>query len=172
MTRRSLTPLLVVLTLFAGCGGDDDSGGTTASPGPTSSETAETPSGASTGTLSFEQVENFTLRHLEGEAAVKEECKELMWVKDAAQKKELAPFTGTKSVEVLTCDDVPYLAYIEYADAAAAEAGLAPALVPYLIAGDTTVAMPLVGLDETVASGYLEALRAECACGKITRPEG
>ena len=168
MTRRGLTPLLVVLALVAGCGGDDDSGDEATPP----AETTEAPAGGGSGSLAFEQVETFTLRHLEGEAAVKEECKELEWVEDAARKKELAPFTGTRSVEVLTCDDVPYLAYIEYADAATAKAGLAPAAVPYLIAGETNVVMPLVGLDEQVASGYLEALKAECACGEITRPNG
>lgn len=56
--------------------------------------------------------------------------KELSWVEDEAQKQTLVPFTGTKATELLTCDDVPYLAYLEYTDAAAAKEELAPRCCP------------------------------------------
>jgi hypothetical protein len=142
------------------CGGDEEAGTVTSEPTPTNSA----------GTLQFDQVENFTLTYLEGEKAVRSECKELSWVEEESQKRELAPFTGTKSTEVLTCDEVPYLAYLEYEDAAAADEGLASALLPYLLVGDTTIVMPLAGVDEATASRYLEAVEAECACGELIQP--
>lgn len=165
MRSRHLTSLLAVLTV-AGCGGDDEP--SSVSPD-TSSTTASAPA---TNVPQFDQVETFTLDYLEGESAVSKECKELEWVEDDAEKEELAPFTGTETTEILTCDGVLYLAYIEYEDAAAAEAGLAPALLPYLVADETTVVMPTVGMDEQAASRFLEALRAQCACGEIIRPAG
>lgn len=164
LTRRYLVPLLVVLAV-GGCGGDD--AGSTITSG-----SAEASAPADSGVLRFEQVKSFTLRHLEGEAGVRKQCKELGWVEEGARKRELAPFKGTRTVEVLTCDEVPYVAYVEYRDAAAAKSGLAPARVPYLLVGDVTVAMPLVGLDERTASGYLKALKAKCACGEIVEPRG
>lgn len=148
--------------ILAGCGGGDEAETTT-------SGSASTPTSTASTELQFDQVEGFTLDYLEGQAAG-EACKELAWVEEEAQKEELAPFVGAKATEVLACDDFPFVAYLEYEDAAAAEEGLAPALLPYLMATDTTVVMPLVGLDEATASGYLEALEAECACGEIVQP--
>lgn len=163
MRSRHLTSLLAVLAV-AGCGGDaEPSAGS-----PDSSST--TASAPETNVLQFDQVETFALDYLEGESAASKECQELDWVEDDAEKKELAPFTGTERTEILACDGVLYLAYIEYEDAAAAEAGLAPALLPYLVADETTVVMPTVGVDEQTASGFLEALRTQCACGEIIRP--
>lgn len=176
--RRHLIPLLMILAL-TGCGSDGDEAGSTKGSSPTASESSpttpestSTANGAESATLSFDQVEGFTLAHLEGEGPVSEECDELGWVEDEAQKRELAPFTGTKAAEVLTCDDVPYLAYLEYEDPMAAQEGLAPALLPYLVAGKTNVVMPLIALDETTASAYLEALRSECSCGEVVQPGG
>lgn len=163
MRNWQLSLVLAVLAL-AGCGGDDGSESATTSAGEGAPSTAES------GELQFAQVESFTLNYLEGAPAVSKECNDLGWVEDQAQAQELAPFIGTKTVEVLTCDDVPYLAYLEYEDATAAEEGLASALLPYLAASDTTVVMPLIGLDEATAADYLEALKGECACGEVVEP--
>lgn len=164
MRSGHLTALLVVLAV-AGCGGDDEP----SSVGPGSSGTT-TPSAPEAKVPQFELVETFALDYLGREPAVRKECPELDWVEDDAKKRELAPFSGTARTEILACDGVVYLAYIEYEDAAAAEAGLAPALLPYLAADETTVVMPTVGMDEPTASRFLRALRSQCACGEIIRP--
>ena len=97
------------------------------------------------------------------------ECREIRWVRDEREKQALAPFEGTEATEVLACDDVPYVAYLEYEDAAAAEEGLASALLSYVVAGDTSVVMPLVAVDEKTASAYLDTLTAECDCGEVVK---
>lgn len=163
--RGRLTFLFALLALAtAGCGGDDDEGGNT-TPGNSSA------SGSSaTAQLEFDQVEGFTLDYLQEDAATSKECKELVWVEDEAKQRKLLPLTGTDTVELLTCDGVPYLSYFEYPDDVAASEGLAPALLPYLM-DETSVVMPLVAVEEEVASAYLDALKEECACGEVVQPE-
>ena len=162
MTARYLLCSLLALLVLAGCGGEDEETGAE-----TSSDTSTSSTSAA---LQFDQVESFTLDYLEEDSKTSAECKQLEWVEDEAEKKKLAPLTGTETVEVLTCDGIAYLAYVEYADDAAATEALAPALLPYL-ADETVVVMPLVGIDEVVASSYLEALKGECSCGEVVQPQ-
>ena len=162
MTMRYRLSSLFALLVLAGCGGGDDEPGAETS-GDTGASSTSAP-------LQFDQVEGFTLDLLQEDAEVSAECERLEWVEREAEKRELAPFTGTEAFEVLTCDGIPYLAYVEYVDDAAATEGLAPALLPYLADG-TAVVMPLVGMDEGLASSYLEALKGECSCGEVVEPE-
>ena len=161
--------LLVLAVALAGCGGGDeaasDSAGGTSAQGNAGTQGSERPPA-----LRFGDVEGFTLEHLKGEGTVREECENQRWVESEAQKRKLAPFSGTRRVEVLACDGVAHLAYLEYENKAVAEDGLAGALLAYLVAAETTVVMPLVALDEPTALDYLEALKAECACGEVVRP--
>jgi hypothetical protein len=152
---------LAAVILLVGCGGDEEGGSTPGADGPSP--------GGTNGTLDFEQVKTLTTDQLEDKAGL-EECEELGWVEDKEQKRLLAPFKQTKRIELLACDGVPYLAYIEYGDASEAEKSLAAALLPYLVAGETTVVIPLAGIEEQVAADYLAALEAECACGEIVKP--
>jgi len=164
--RCGLASLLLALGLF-GCGGGEDGGAGTSTSAPTA---ASAGASAEPGSLEFELVEGSTRDYLAGEAAVSKECDELEWLRDEAEKRELAPFSGTELTEVLACDDVPYVAYLEYGSAGAAEEGTAGALLPYLVAEGTTIVMPLVALDEKVASAYLDSLAAECGCGEVVEP--
>jgi len=166
MLQLRFATLAVALALL-GCGGGDDGGSDSAAGTPGSGAGGSAGDAAS---LEFGQVESFTLDYLSGEAPVSKECGELRWVRDEQEKRALAQFTGTEVSEVLACDDVPYLAYLEYEDAAAAKQGVASALLPYLLADDTTVVMPLVAVDEQIASRYLEALSMECGCGEVVKP--
>ncbi len=168
MRYRHLTPLLALLALV-GCGGDDDAS-TTKSGGSGTSSTS-TSSSSDSEALGFDKVKSFTLEYLKGKRRVNKECKRLRWVKSASQKRVLAPFPGTTTVELLTCDGVPYLAYLDYRSEAAAKKGLTQALLPYVVDEETTVVMALVGLDGKTASRYLKALKAECDCGKVVRPK-
>lgn len=161
MLRRPGIAALAAVILLAGCGGGDG-------PDPMPGGRESSP-GAATGTLDFKQVEDFTADQLEDEAGL-EECDELGWVDDREQKRLLAPFKETKRVELFACDGVPYLAYIEYGDASEAERSLAAALLPHLVVAETTVVMPLAGIEERVAANYLETLEAECGCGEIVKP--
>ena len=164
--RHRLAPLLGALALL-GCGGGEDGGAETSTSG---ADTGSAGASAERGSLEFELVEGWTIDYLAEEPAAGKECDDLEWVRDEGEKQELAPFTATELTEVLACDDVPYVAYLEYGDDAAAEEGTAGALLPYLVAEETTIVMPLVALDEKVASAYLDALTAECGCGEVVEP--
>jgi len=161
MSHRHLLSILA-LVLLVGCGGDGETETTTST-----TSGASTPS--ATASLTFNAVEAPSIEYLEGEPAVTKECDDLGWVEDETEKKELAPFTGTTTVEVLACDGVPYVAYLEYEDAGAVDDGLAGALLPYL-QEDTTVLMPLIGLDEKIATNYLQTLEEDCGCGELVEP--
>jgi hypothetical protein len=177
MRFRLLTVLLAGLCLgLAACGGDDggEEGGGDRAGTATQEERGEeggVDAGDAGEPLAFEQVEDFTIETLGAEPAVKEECKELDWIRTEREKEEKLPrFQGVKSFEALTCEGVPYLLFYVFPDAATAERSLGLSQLPYLVAGGTTAVQPLIAVDERAAVRYLEALREECGCGEIVRP--
>jgi hypothetical protein len=167
--RRRLIPLVAVLALAA-CGGDggdggaDKAGGSTATGSGGSASPAQPPQ--------FDRVKSFTLDHFKGDSAVAGECRKLAWVEDPNRKGALLPaFPGTTRTEVLTCDDVPYVVYLEYRDAASAQRSLASVQLPYFLAQERIAVTPLVAVDDAPRSRYLAALKTECACGEVVNPK-
>ncbi len=170
VARVKLVPLLAVLAVAA-CGGGDGDGDAGAGTAGATATSARTEPAASGEPLRFEQVEDFTVEHFAGLPKGDAGCGKPAWIRgdDRKQQAGLA-FPKTKRTEALTCDGVASVVYLEYEDAAAATQGLGSAAIGYLLAGETTVVMPLVTVDAKVASTYLDALKAERGCGEVVKP--